>query len=156
MPLNVSASIAWGLGLLISLTPCERDRYIGNIDRHGRSRLVHGDLDALDSLIAQARQRDSVGKGFYQIERVPFNICGDRSRESTIVDGLRKIIGTCCRRKIQGAAHVDDESLALVRLEVEYPMVAKGGYPSQADSIAAAVGGSAVDVYECVCRHATS
>jgi hypothetical protein len=69
---------------------------------------------------------------------------------------LRKIIGACCRGKIQGAAHVDDESLALVALEVEYAMVAKGGYPSQADSIAAAVGGSAVGVYECVCRHATS
>jgi hypothetical protein len=144
------------LGLLISFTPCQRDRYIGNIDRHGRLRLVHSDLDALDSLIAQARQRNSVGKGFYKIEWVPFNICGDRSRESTIVDGLGKIIGTCCRRKIQGAAYVDDESLTLVALKVEYAMVAERGYPSQADPIASALGGSAHGIYDCVCRHATS
>jgi hypothetical protein len=156
MPLKVSASIAWGLGLLISFTPCQRDRYIGNINRHGRLRLVHGDLDALDGLIAQARQGNSVGKGLYQIERVPFNICSDRLRERTVVDGLGKIISTRGWREIQSAADVDDESLTLVALEAEHAMAAKGGYSSQSDPIAAALGGSALGVYDCVCRHTTS
>jgi hypothetical protein len=156
MPLNVSASIAWGLGLLISSTPCQRDRYIGNIDRHWRLRLVHGDLDALDGLIAQARQRNSVGKGFNQIQWVSFNVCSDRPRESTVVDGLRNIVSARRWRKIHSAAHVDDESLTPVTLEVEYAMVAIRGYPSQADPIAATLGGTALCVYDCVCRHATS
>jgi hypothetical protein len=126
------------LGLLTSFTPCQRDRYIGNVNRHRRLRLVHGDLNALDGLVTQARQRNSLGKGFNQVQRVPFDICRDRLRESTIVDGLLKIISARCRGQIKGAADIDNERLALLALVVEHTMVAEGGYSSQADPIAAA------------------
>jgi hypothetical protein len=144
------------LGLVTSFTPCQRDRYIGNVDRHWRLRLVHGDLNALDGLITQARQCNSVGKGFDQVQRVPFDICRNRLRQRTIVDRLLKIISVRCRGEIKCAAHIDNERLALLALEVECAMVTEGGYSSQADPIAAARTGSAPGVYDCMCRHVTS
>jgi hypothetical protein len=144
------------LGLLTSFTPCQRDRYIGNVDRHWRLRLVHGDLNALDGLITQARQRNSVGKGFDQVQRVPFDVCRDRPCQSTIVDRLLKIISAGCWGEIKGAAHIDNEWLALLALEVEHAMVAEGGYSSQADPIVADRIGPTPGVYDCVCRHVTS
>jgi len=156
MPLKVSASIAWGLGLLTSFTPCQRDRYIGNVDRHRRLRLVHGDLNALDDLVTQARRCNSVGKGFDQVQRVPFDVCRDRLRQSTIVDRVLKIISVRGWGEIKCAAHIDNEWLALLALEVEHSMVAEGGYSSQAYPIAAAGIGPAPRVYDCMCRHVTS
>jgi hypothetical protein len=144
------------LGLLTSFTPCQRDRYIGNVDRHRRLRLVHGDFDALNGVIAQARQSNSVGKGFDQVQRVPFHVGSDRLRQSSVIDRLTKIIRPRCQREVQGAVHVDDESLALPALEVEDAVVTEGGDSSQADPIAAALSGSPLGVYDCVCRHATS
>jgi hypothetical protein len=144
------------LGLLTSFTPCQRDRYVGNVDRHWRLRLVHGDFDALNGVIAQAGQGNSVGKGFDQVQRVSFHVAGDRPRQSSIVDRLPKIISARCRGEIQDAAHIDDESLTLLAFEIVDAVVTIGGDSSQADAIAAAIGGSPPGVYDCVCRHATS
>jgi hypothetical protein len=144
------------LGLLTSFTPCQRDRYIGNVDRHWRLGLVHGDLDALDGVIAQACQGNSLGKGFDQVQRVPFDIDSDRLCEGSIIDRLCKLISAGCRREIQRAAHINDEPLTLLALGLVHTVMAEGGNSSQADAIAAGLRGLPPGVNDCVCRHITS
>ena len=88
---RLRAELAQELGFYpASLDPAD-------VDRHRRLRLVHGDFDTLNGVIAQARQGNSVGKGFDQIQRVPFHVGGDRLGQSPIVDRLTKIISTRCR-----------------------------------------------------------
>jgi hypothetical protein len=117
---------------------------------------VHGDLDALDSVIAKARQGNSVGQGFDQIQWVPFDIGNDRLSQRAIVDGPSKIITAGRQRKIENSADVDHELLTLLALGAEYAVMAEGGNSSQADSVAADLRGSAPGVNDCLCRHITS
>src|SRR5215216_1290076 len=125
MPLRVSASIACGLGLdMLSSTPCQRHRDIGNGNRHRRLRLVYRHRHPLYSWVAQTGPGNSLRQRLDQVEWVPLDVPDHRLGQLAVVDRLAEIVVGSGDGQIELAAQVDDEGLALLPLMGENPVIA--------------------------------
>src|SRR5918994_4114470 len=131
MPLRVSASIAWGFGLLISLTPCQRDRNVGGGHRDGRFRLVDGHGDPEHRIEMEASAGNSGGQRLDQVEWIRFDVGNDGLSKCAVVKSVLEIIGDRRPAQVQTAVHVDHEALPKLALEVINAMVAVPGDTAQ-------------------------
>src|SRR5215207_8652652 len=131
MPLRVSASIAYGFGLLISLTPCQRDRYVGGGHRDGRFRLVDGHGDPEHRMEVEARAGDSGGQRLDEVEWIRFDVGNDGFSKCAVVQSVLEIIGDRRPAQVHTEVHVDHEALSTLPLEVMDAMVAVPGDTAQ-------------------------
>src|SRR5215210_9154999 len=131
MPLSVSASIAWGFGLLISLTPCQRDRDISGGHRDGRFGLVNGHGDPEHRIEMEASAGNSVGQGLDEVQWISLDVGDDGLSKRAVVESVPEIISRRRPAEVNTALHVDHKALPTLSFEVVDAMVAMPGNAAQ-------------------------